>query len=229
MSRRWMSVWPPLAPDAYVRRPLDRLPFPLQDARYRLYARARQGIWQGATALGVGHGDEVLAPAYHHGSEIEALLRTGAQCRFYDSSEDLSPRQEQLEAMLGPRVRALLLIHYLGFPQDAPRWRRWCDERGLLLIEDAAQAWLATSGGRPVGSLGDLAVFCLYKTFGIPEGAAVDSGARDLSGARGERPGSPQRRVAGAAIAKLRSCRRSCAAPTGTGGRIPAGERLRAR
>jgi len=66
-----------------------------------------------------------------------------------------------------------VLIHYLGFPQAAERWRSWCDERGLLLLEDAAQAWLAQTETGPVGACGDLAVFCLYKTFGVPDGAAL--------------------------------------------------------
>ena len=43
----------------------------------------------------------------------------------------------------------------------------------LRLIEDAAQAWLSSTGGTPVGSHGDLSMFCLYKTFGLPDGAAV--------------------------------------------------------
>ena len=71
----------------------------------------------------------------------------------------------------------MYLIHYLGFPQDAPGWLRWCRERGLLLIEDAAQAWLASVGGRPLGSFGDMAIFSFYKAVGVPEGgrcSAVD-------------------------------------------------------
>jgi len=42
-----------------------------------------------------------------------------------------------------------------------------------LLIEDAAQAWLASDDGVPLGSSGDLSVFCLYKTYGVPDGAAL--------------------------------------------------------
>lgn len=169
----WLSVWPSLPPAAYLRRPGGDLPFPLQEPGTRLYAFGRQGIWQGAKALGLADGDQVLVPAYHHGSEVEALVRAGLQPRYYAGGEDLQPDADELESLVGPRVRALALVHYLGFPQDAARWRAWCDERGLLLIEDAAQAWLADRGGRPVGSYGDLAVFCLYKTLGIPEGAAV--------------------------------------------------------
>ena len=136
-------------------------------------AWARHGLWHGVRALGLKPGEEVLVPAYHHGSEVEAFLRTGLRCRFYDCGESLEPDEAILEALLGPRVRGLHLIHYAGFPQDAARWRRWCDERGLFLIEDAAQAWLAAVGGQPVGSFGDLAVSCLYKTVGLPEGAVV--------------------------------------------------------
>lgn len=129
----------------------------------------------GIKALGLEPGDEILVPAYHHGSEIEALVRAGIVCRFYDAGEDLEPQEDDLETLLGPRVRALYLTHVLGVPQDAARWRSWCDERGLLLIEDAAQAWLSSRCGVPVGSYGHLSIFCLYKTFGLPDGAAVIS------------------------------------------------------
>jgi dTDP-4-amino-4,6-dideoxygalactose transaminase len=126
-------------------------------------------------ALGFEPNTEILVPAYHHGSEIEALVRTGLICRFYGASETLEPDEGELDALLNPRVRALYLIHYLGFPQDARRWRAWCDARGLLLIEDAAQAWLAAIDGCPVGTFGDLSIFCLYKTFGLPDGGALIS------------------------------------------------------
>jgi dTDP-4-amino-4,6-dideoxygalactose transaminase len=115
----------------------------------------------------------VLVPAYHHGSEVEALLRAGLTCRFYEATETLTPDADELERLLSPRTRALYIIHYLGFPQDAGRWRTWCDTRGLLLIEDAAQAWLAADNGHLLGSFGDLAFFCLYKTFGLPDGSAL--------------------------------------------------------
>jgi CelD/BcsL family acetyltransferase involved in cellulose biosynthesis len=119
---------------------------------------------------------DVLVPAYHCGSEVEALLRAGFRCRFYEATESLEPDEDELEGLLDESVLGLYLIHYLGFPQDAVRWRRWCDERGLLLIEDAAQAWLATVGDRPLGSLGDLAIFSFYKSFGLPDGAALVGG-----------------------------------------------------
>jgi dTDP-4-amino-4,6-dideoxygalactose transaminase len=109
----------------------------------------------------------VLAPAYHHGSEIESLARTGADIVFYGCDESLEPDPAELDGLITPSVRVLYLIHYLGFMQDVRRWRAWCDERGLLLFEDVAQAWLSTRDGHHAGSLGDLSIFCFYKTLGL--------------------------------------------------------------
>jgi CelD/BcsL family acetyltransferase involved in cellulose biosynthesis/dTDP-4-amino-4,6-dideoxygalactose transaminase len=110
-------------------------------------------------------------PDYQHGSEIEAIQHAGLLPRFYRCTEALEPSEADLDGLLGPRTRALYLIHYYGFPQDSARWRRWCDDRRLLLIEDAAQAWLATCEDEPVGAQADLAVYCLYKTYGLSEGS----------------------------------------------------------
>jgi len=180
-----LAVWPPLPLRIYTRRPSVHLPFPLHEPNCRLFARARHALWQGTQALGLGAGDEILAPAYHHGSEIEALCQAGLTCRFYEATETLAPDAQELEKLLSPRTRALYIIHYLGFPQDAGRWRTWCDRRGLFLIEDAAQAWLAAVDGRLLGSFGDLAFFCLYKTFGLPDGSALVS-PRPLPGAQAQ-------------------------------------------
>jgi CelD/BcsL family acetyltransferase involved in cellulose biosynthesis/dTDP-4-amino-4,6-dideoxygalactose transaminase len=170
-----LSAWPPLPLDAWTRQRRQQLPFPLGDPRCRLYSRGRHALWHGLRASSLAAGDAILAPAYHHGSEIEVLARLGIECRFYRLTDELEPDEEDLDALLTPRVRALQLTHYLGYPQDAQVWRRWCDERGLLLIEDAAMAWLAETPDGPVGSHGDLAIFCLYKSFGLPDGAALIS------------------------------------------------------
>ena len=170
-----IDVWPPLPFGTYARRPSKKLPFPLEDPRCRIFSLARHALFAGVESLGLRPGDEVLVPAYHHGSEVEALIRAGIVCRFYDIGPHLEPDEKDLEALLGSRVRALYLIHYLGLSQDSARWRTWCDERDLLLIEDAAQAWLGSREGMPIGSHGDLSIFCLYKTFGLPDGAAIVS------------------------------------------------------
>lgn len=173
MTERRLSVWPPLPPNVYERPVPAELPYPLGSHGAGLFARARHALFHGVRNLGLIPGDQVLVPAYHHGSEVEALIRADLEPRFYEAGERLEPDPEELASLVGSRVRALHLTHYLGFPQDVARWRRWADDHGLLLIEDAAQAWLADSDGAPAGSAGDIALVCYYKTVGVPEGAAL--------------------------------------------------------
>jgi dTDP-4-amino-4,6-dideoxygalactose transaminase len=168
-----LRMWPPLPPDVYLRRPARLPPFPLATPGCLVLRKARQALFFGVQGLGLRPGDEILMPAYHHGSEVEAFARTDLACRFYDVGPSLRPDAAALDGLVGPRTRALYLTHYLGFPQDAPGWLRWCRERGLLLIEDVAQGWLASVQDRPLGSFGDMAIFSFYKAVGVPEGGAL--------------------------------------------------------
>jgi dTDP-4-amino-4,6-dideoxygalactose transaminase len=175
VATTWLTTLPPLPVTAWGRRPVGEAeaPWPLGDPRLRIFARGRHALFHGVRALGLGQGDAVLVPAYHHGSEVEALLRAGLEVRFYDATPALEPDAAELEALLGPSVRALHLTHFLGWPQDMARWRAWCDDRGLVLLEDAAPAFLASRDGRPVGSAGDLAIWSVYKTIAVPDGGAL--------------------------------------------------------
>jgi CelD/BcsL family acetyltransferase involved in cellulose biosynthesis len=184
-GRRCLTVFPSTPVRAFGRRPLPHLPFPLDNSDIAIFARARHALWHGVAAAGLEADDEVLVPAYHCGAEVEALLRAGLSCRFYEISSHLEPSVEELESLLGPRTRALLLIHYLGFPQDASAyWRQWCDARGLLLIENCAQAWQARQGSRPVGSFGQLAIFAPYKIIGLSDGSVLFPGSPRRDGGR---------------------------------------------
>lgn len=185
-----LTCWPGLPLSVYARRPRAALPFPAAEQSAQLYAFARQAVFHGVRAVGLLPGDAVLVPAYHHGSEVAALLEAGLTCQFYGRGDGVRPEASELEQLMTPRTRALYLVHALGHPQDSPTWRRWCDERGLLLLEDAAQAWSATVDGEPVGSSADLAVFCLYKTIPLPEGALVVAAADVPSAEPNRSPGT---------------------------------------
>ncbi len=150
-----------------------RLPHPLDHEEIAIFARCRHALWSGVRTAGLEPGDEVLTPAYHCGPEIEALVQAGLRCRFYDLTDGLEPDLAQLDALVGPRTRALLVIHLLGFPQDVSRWRAWCDAADLMLIEDCAQAWLARTETSPVGVLGDISVFAPYKALGAGLGSIL--------------------------------------------------------
>jgi CelD/BcsL family acetyltransferase involved in cellulose biosynthesis len=157
-----LGVQPPPAPRRRWPRAAAALPFPLGAPGCRLFPDPGQALLHGVHALGLGPGDEVLFPALHHGRTLEAVARAGLVPRLHDlGAAGLEPDPDELQGLLGARVRGLYLVHHLGFPQDAPGWLAWCRARGLLLIEDATQAWLGTAEDRPLGSVGDLGVFSL--------------------------------------------------------------------
>jgi dTDP-4-amino-4,6-dideoxygalactose transaminase len=170
---RKLEPLPPLALSAYLRPRAPTLPFPLGEPSTVLFASARRALFEGLGALEITAGDAVLAPAYHCGAEIEPMVRRGIVCQFYDAGPALEPDPDELDALRTPATRALFVIDHLGFPQDGARWRAWCDERGLALVEDAAPAWLASRDGVPAGALADLAVFSLNKQVAVPDGGAA--------------------------------------------------------
>ena len=86
------------------------------------------------------------------------------------------------EDAITERTRAVLPVHLCGVPCDMDAVLRVARERGLRVVEDAAQAHGATYGGRPVGSLGDLGCFSFQNSKHIPsgEGGAVTGNSDEL-------------------------------------------------
>jgi len=170
----YVSAWPGLSPGHLFRRaPANGLPFPL-DAPGRMYFyRARNAIYHLFRALGFGAGDQVLVPAYHSGNEVAAIRAAGASVAFYPIARTLEPDLDALARLCTPGTRAVLAIHFLGWPQPVAELAAFCRERGLILVEDCALALLSEAEGQPLGSFGDYAVFCLYKTLPLPNGAVL--------------------------------------------------------
>ena len=170
----YVPSWPGLNPRLLFRAGPAREPlFPL-NAPHRTYAYvARSLIYHLFRTLSMGNGSTVLVPDYHHGNEIRAIRAAGATLRFYRIGRDLEPDLEQLESLCRSGARALVVIHYLGWPQPIREIAALCRKNGVLLIEDCALSLFSESRGRPLGSFGDHAVFCLYKTLPLPHGALL--------------------------------------------------------
>ena len=144
-------------------------PFDQPGLRYRYFAR--NAIWDAVHLLGL-KGRRVLMPAYHHGVELETLLAAGVQPVFFRVDAQMRADFEDARAKSGGAA-ALYAIHYAGFPQDMGAARQLANELGIPLIEDCALALLSSDGEQPLGSFGDVSVFCLYKTIPVPNGGAL--------------------------------------------------------
>ncbi len=172
-SRSFIPNFPTLWPHLLLGRTAARpLPFPFEEPSIRYYFLARYGIYDVARSWGLS-GKEVLFPAYFHSVELDALVAAGVQVRFYPVHDGLRVDVDEVARLIGPSTAAVYVIHYAGFPGPVEALAALCRDRGLRLIEDAALALLSQAGERPLGSFGDAAVFCLYKTIPTPTGGAV--------------------------------------------------------
>jgi dTDP-4-amino-4,6-dideoxygalactose transaminase len=144
-------------------------PFEQPGLRYRYFAR--NAVWDAVQLLGL-KGKKVLMPAYHHGVELETLLAAGVQPVFFRVDAQMRADFEDARAR-SAGVAALYVIHYAGFPQDMAAARQLATELGVPLVEDCALALLSSDGEKPLGSFGDLSVFCLYKVLPVPNGGAL--------------------------------------------------------
>lgn len=127
-------------------------------------------------ALGIGAGDEVVTTPLSAAYTALAIVMAGARPVFADIDPmrmTLDPAR--VEAVVGPRTKALLPVHLYGQAADMSALERLASKYGLALVEDCCQAHLATAGGRAVGTIGVAGAFSFYPTKNL--GALGDAGA----------------------------------------------------
>lgn len=127
------------------------------------------------TAAGIGSGAEVLVTDFSFVSSASAVLHAGARPIFVDVDDSYNMDLDLADRHRTPRTRALICVHLYGQMLDPARVETFARERGLILIEDAAQTIGASFEGRRAGSLG--MVSCLSfnstKTISAPGGGGA--------------------------------------------------------
>lgn len=176
-----VPVLPVLSTDMLLGGGTQRYPSHFLEGDALLVRRGRIGIAMALQALGVSSNDTVLAPAYHCRSMIEPILWSGAAVDFYKLKPNLEIDLEDVKHKLDKSTKALLLVHFFGFPQPLALVRALCDERGIRLIEDCAHAFFGESEGHPLGSMGDFAVTSLPKFFPAIDGGLLRPGSHITS------------------------------------------------
>ena len=127
-------------------------------------------------ALGVGPGDEVIAPDATWISSVAPIVYVGAEPVLVDILPDtwcIDP--QAVEAAIGPRTKAIVGVDLYGSTCDWDRLRAIADRHGLALIEDAAEALGSARRGRKAGAMGDVSAFSFHgsKTVVTGEGGML--------------------------------------------------------
>jgi len=146
------------------------------DARYVLATNTgTSALHLGLLAAGVSRGDEVVTPAFNFVADHQAIIAAGAApvfCDVEDATLGLDP--DKAAALLGPRTKAIVPLHFGGVPGRLKELYALAERRGVRVVEDATHAFGSRADGRMIGSFGDVTCFSFDPVKVI---TAIDGGA----------------------------------------------------
>lgn len=130
-------------------------------------------------AAGIEPGDEVIVPSLTFVATANAVRYCGARPVFCDivggDGNDLNMDVGAVEALITDRTKAVIPVHWAGYPVEITQLVELCERRGLTLIEDAAHAPWAHFGSKQLGTYGMAGCFSFFpnKVLGVGEGGAL--------------------------------------------------------
>ena len=147
-------------------------------------SNATMGLLLLLKALDIGPGDEVITAPNSFLASASPIALAGATPVFADVGEDFNLAPESVRTRVTSSTKAIIAVHLAGRPADMDALNQLAEERGLVVLEDAAQAMGARYRGRPAGSLGRAACFSLHplKTVaGCGDGGVITTDDEDLA------------------------------------------------
>jgi dTDP-4-amino-4,6-dideoxygalactose transaminase len=136
--------------------------------------------------LDIGPGDEVICPALTFVATANAIRYCGATPIFADveSADCWNVSRRTIEPLITPRTRAVIVVHYAGYPCAMPEIDALARVRGIAVIEDVAHAPGATLDDRRMGAWGDVGCFSFFsnKNMTTGEGGMLTTASDELAG-----------------------------------------------
>lgn len=135
-------------------------------------SNATAALHMACLALGIGPGDEVIVPSLTFVATANAVRYVGATPVFADvnSYEDFNISPAEIERRITPQTRAIIVVHYAGYPCDMPRILDIAVKHGLKVIEDNAHGVGAMLEERQLGTWGDIGCFSFFSNKNMTTG-----------------------------------------------------------
>ena len=121
-------------------------------------------------------GDEVILPSFTFSSTANAFVLAGAKLVFTDIRPDTMNIDEmKIEAAITEKTRVICVVHYAGVACEMDAVLDIARRHNLLVVEDAAQAMMASYKGKPLGTIGDFGCYSFHETknYSMGEGGAI--------------------------------------------------------
>jgi dTDP-4-amino-4,6-dideoxygalactose transaminase len=160
----------------FTRRVEEMLATRIGAPRVLLTSSCTHALEMSALLLDLQPGDEVIVPAFSFVSTANAFALHGATPVFADCRPDtLNIDPAHVAALVSPRTRAIVAMHYAGVAVDLPSLTATARSAGARLIEDNAHGLFGSFNGQPLGSFGDLATQSFHETKNVTcgEGGAL--------------------------------------------------------
>lgn len=161
---------------SYTRRCHAMLERALGAARVLLTTSCTHALEMAALLLDIQPGDEVIAPSFTFVSTVNAFVLRGARPVFIDIRPDtLNLDEAQLEALITPRTRAILPVHYAGVACEMDRILEIAQRHGIAVVEDNAHGLFARYQHKYLGTFGCMAAQSFHETKNVicGEGGAL--------------------------------------------------------
>jgi dTDP-4-amino-4,6-dideoxygalactose transaminase len=155
-------------------------------ARYAIFVSSgTAALHLACRSLEIGPGDEVICPSLTFVATANAILYVGAKPVFADTTDvtDFNISVADIEKKVSPRTKAIMVVHYAGYPCQMDKIREIADRHNLFIIEDAAHAIGAEFKGVKCGIWGDVSAFSFFpnKNMTTAEGGMVVTNKASLA------------------------------------------------
>jgi dTDP-4-amino-4,6-dideoxygalactose transaminase len=150
-----------------------------KDVQCVFVSNCTAALYMAVLALGLKKGDEVIIPSLTFVANLNATLMAGAKPVLADctSLDDWNISAETIEKCIGPKTKAVMVVHFAGYPCDMDPIIELCKKHKLFLIEDVAHAPGATYKGRFCGTMGEIGCFSFFsnKNLSMGEGGMLST------------------------------------------------------
>ena len=143
-----------------------------QGRKYAIaYCNGTASLTSAMFAIGLGRGDEIVCPTKTYWGSVSQAINFGASAVFCNINEMLSMDPDDLERCITPRTKAIVVVHYYGYPCDMDRIMAIARKHNLYVIEDVSHAQGGLYKGKKLGTFGDIAAMSLMsgKSFAAGE------------------------------------------------------------
>ena len=122
--------------------------------------------------MGIKSGDEVICPSLTFAATVNCIRYVGATPVFADiyGSENLCMDADQIEELITDKTKAIIPMHYAGFPCDMQKIMEIANRYNLFVIEDACHGPLSEYRGKKLGTIGDIGCFSFFSNKNISTG-----------------------------------------------------------